>query len=641
MDTNYPHVPQPTLVPGLPPLRSVACGANFTMAICRNGSLWGFGDNSWGQLGSEKCSSVFGPRRLRNLTASSVSCGSYHTMVRTLDGVLFAFGYNQTGQLGLKHNDQFVQVPARVKCPGPWSQVICGGNFTLLLDEGGSIWATGDNQQGQLGLGDNKSRSEFTKLANIKARRVVCGTNFSLCVNFQDQLLGWGDNSQGQLGMNTTSTPEVMRADVEIMYAGFTGTFVLAKDKKVYVTGLNSNGQLGVGNGTNLSQLGLASIPVQFFSARDAPPLTPWGKFDYLKVLDPDEKSLLRAIDDSLHHSQRASAPPDSPWSLRPAQRTTSSWGKLTEFLHTKRNEYQLLRNQRKEEQVIRVAEISKTEGIIVDLEEKLRQSRQEVKQLQKEERTAVDQSSDEEELAGLLESMFVRCERYCSQENTWNRRLCKKLATKPLQQWDCSEINIILWRMDLLHHLSLFQEHQINGETLLALDYSGWIDLGMSSLEACAVLYHREMMRRPGYASFLREGEEDCLVCSHHTQRDTQKLLTEHKVPLQPEWIQSGWTTPFLIYAPVRREDLAIQTAPEYPQVIRKFKNLRELHQEHLDQLSKVDDSEEEFWKEGENLSGLVPFPGVQWESSEEEEEDEEVEEVEEVYEEEDEEVE
>jgi len=110
--------------------------------------------------------------------------------------------------------------------------------------------------------------------------------------------------------------------------------------------------------------------------------------------------------------------------------------------------------------------------------------------------------------------------------------------------------------------------------------------------------------MRRPGYAAFLREGEEECLVCSHHNQRDTQKLLTEHKIPLRSEWIQSGWTTPYLIYATVRREDLAIQSPPEYPQIIRKLKNLRDVHKKHLDEQSQVDDSAESFWEVGEDLS-------------------------------------
>ena len=56
--------------------------------------------------------------------------------------------------------------------------VVCGGNHTMFVREDGSVWATGYNVHGQLGLGHTTNQStpvEVTAAGKGTVRAVVCG----------------------------------------------------------------------------------------------------------------------------------------------------------------------------------------------------------------------------------------------------------------------------------------------------------------------------------------------------------------------------------------------------------------------------------------------------------------------------------
>jgi alpha-tubulin suppressor-like RCC1 family protein len=80
------------------------------MAISREGKLYSWGDNSFGQLGNGNLQTNY-PRlvaesnrcTLKSILENvvSVSCGANHTMVLTKDGKLFSWGCDHYGQLGM------------------------------------------------------------------------------------------------------------------------------------------------------------------------------------------------------------------------------------------------------------------------------------------------------------------------------------------------------------------------------------------------------------------------------------------------------------------------------------------------------------------------------------------------------------
>ncbi|KAI9020374.1 regulator of chromosome condensation 1/beta-lactamase-inhibitor protein II [Hyaloraphidium curvatum] len=80
------HVPVPTKLPDLPPVRQVSCGGAFTLAVTEELDLWGWGYGERGQLGSEGAEDVETPEQIeiRQRKCVKVSAGGQHTVMLIL-----------------------------------------------------------------------------------------------------------------------------------------------------------------------------------------------------------------------------------------------------------------------------------------------------------------------------------------------------------------------------------------------------------------------------------------------------------------------------------------------------------------------------------------------------------------------------
>ncbi|XP_076459413.1 LOW QUALITY PROTEIN: alsin-like [Babylonia areolata] len=69
------------------------------------------------------------------------------------------------------------------------------------------VWAWGNNQKGQLGLGDELSRNKPVCVKMLNGRctlKITAGSNHSLALTSNSQVYAWGANSYGQLGHTET-----------------------------------------------------------------------------------------------------------------------------------------------------------------------------------------------------------------------------------------------------------------------------------------------------------------------------------------------------------------------------------------------------------------------------------------------------
>ena len=180
---------------------SVAAGRVHTMYVETDGTLWAMGYKGNGQLGDGKDANVeFRRTPVRVATGvASVAAGADHTMYVKTDGTLWATGSNAQGQLGDGGNltsNTPVQVATGV------ASVAAGRVHTLYVKTDGTLWAMGDNRYGQLGDGTTTNRSSAVRVATGVAS-VAAGDDHTMYVKTDGTLWAMGYNLFGRLGDGT------------------------------------------------------------------------------------------------------------------------------------------------------------------------------------------------------------------------------------------------------------------------------------------------------------------------------------------------------------------------------------------------------------------------------------------------------
>jgi alpha-tubulin suppressor-like RCC1 family protein len=145
-------VPTPTKIGSLN-YTSVSAGAAHSMAIGANGTLWAWGANGSGQLGNNAgVGTVNAPLQISTDTDWTViAAGGLHTLAVRKDGTLWAWGSNADGQLGSGGTDQ--ASPQQVGTERTWVTVSAGDGHSAGLKADNTLWTWGRNADGQLGNG--------------------------------------------------------------------------------------------------------------------------------------------------------------------------------------------------------------------------------------------------------------------------------------------------------------------------------------------------------------------------------------------------------------------------------------------------------------------------------------------------------
>ena len=140
--------------------------SEHSLILKNDGTLWGCGQNDWGELGlgDTNNKTTFTEITTNTDDIKSVYCGGYYTFILEHDGTLWTCGQNDWGELGLGNNTGrtiFTQITTNTN---DVKSVCCGGNHTFILKNDGTLWSCGWNTSGQLGLGDSSNRTTFTQV---------------------------------------------------------------------------------------------------------------------------------------------------------------------------------------------------------------------------------------------------------------------------------------------------------------------------------------------------------------------------------------------------------------------------------------------------------------------------------------------
>ena len=128
---------------------------------------------------------------------------------------------------------------------------ICIAEHIIAIDLHDNVWTWGDNEHGQLGLGDCKGRSTPTLLQKMKAKQIAVGYGCTALIDLDDNIWICGWNKYGKLRINTKETKTFIK-DVgfkakQIAF-GIHHTIVLDLENNVKTYGYNKYGQLGLGD---------------------------------------------------------------------------------------------------------------------------------------------------------------------------------------------------------------------------------------------------------------------------------------------------------------------------------------------------------------------------------------------------------
>lgn len=198
---------------------SVTAGDDHTAAVKRDGTLWSWGFNIFGQLGDGTRSDRLRPVQIGSATdwASVAAAHGHRTVAIKRDGTLWAWGGNYFGELGDgTTTDRWA--PVQIGTGTDWAAVATGAHHTVALRTDGTLWAWGWNPDGQIGDGTTTGRLTPAQVGTDgRWATVAAGVTHTVAVKSDGSLWAWGWNGNGQLGDGTTHsqrlTPRQVGAD--------------------------------------------------------------------------------------------------------------------------------------------------------------------------------------------------------------------------------------------------------------------------------------------------------------------------------------------------------------------------------------------------------------------------------------------
>jgi alpha-tubulin suppressor-like RCC1 family protein len=236
-----------------------------TLAIKSNGTLWSWGYNYYGQLGTGNITNYSSPKQVGALTNwLQVATNSNASLALKTDGTLWAWGFGYYGQLGLGNQTNYSS-PKQIGSGTNWLQISADDNSSYALRADGTLWAWGYNYYGELGTGDVSSRYSPVQIgSNTNWMQITSGPINAMALRADGTLWAWGYNGYGQLGTNDTtnrSSPQQVGSLTTWVTVNMTmnsfSSFAIKTDGTLWSWGRNDSGQLG------LNDTSYRSSPVQ------------------------------------------------------------------------------------------------------------------------------------------------------------------------------------------------------------------------------------------------------------------------------------------------------------------------------------------------------------------------------------------
>ena len=242
---------------------------------------WGY--NGDGELGNGTTSSSSTPVQVSDLTGITAIAGEGYGGGYALKsgGTVWAWGDNSDGELG---NGTTTSSSTPVQVSGLTGiTAIAGGEYAgYALKSGGTVWAWGNNPDGELGNGtttDSSTPVQVSGLTGITA--IAGGGDDGYALKSGGTVWAWGYGGDGGLGNGTTATDSSTPVEVSgltgitALAGGLNDGYALKSGGTVWAWGYGAYG--GLGNGTTTD----SSTPVQVSGLTGITAIAGGGDYGY------------------------------------------------------------------------------------------------------------------------------------------------------------------------------------------------------------------------------------------------------------------------------------------------------------------------------------------------------------------------
>jgi alpha-tubulin suppressor-like RCC1 family protein len=231
--------------------------SNTTLGLATSGTVWGWGQNSFGEIGNRTRTSYSSPISVvGDFSFVQISMGTECSYGLKADGTLWAWGGNIYGELGNRTVTSYSS-PISVVGAHSFISVVGGYYFVLALKADGSVWAWGNNGDGQLGNQTITSYSSpISVVGNHSFVQIAYAGTSSYGLKADGHIWSWGRNAGGELGvLNFTSYSSPVSVVGPFSFIALPNTcggyqasasmFAVNYDTTIWGWGNNSVGQLG------------------------------------------------------------------------------------------------------------------------------------------------------------------------------------------------------------------------------------------------------------------------------------------------------------------------------------------------------------------------------------------------------------
>jgi len=216
IDSTRADKADPVKIDGKSKWRKICGGNAFRMSLRADGTLWACGWNTYGYLGNGNNINSYKPVQVNNDTDwVDISSGYQFSLALKRNGSIWAWGRNINGQLG-QGNVTNLNVPTKIRTDLDWQKITTGPDFCFAIKKNGTLWGWGWNGFGGLGTGNTNQENIPIQIGKFNDWKMVSGGKAYVLNNYLfalhslglrgdgNEMCVTGQNDYGQLGLGNT-----------------------------------------------------------------------------------------------------------------------------------------------------------------------------------------------------------------------------------------------------------------------------------------------------------------------------------------------------------------------------------------------------------------------------------------------------